>query len=54
VLVCIVPCARRRIKKSKNFIDIGNVPRKMWRAAKIKRKEGWCVSKIKYRSFRLI
>jgi hypothetical protein len=37
-LVCIVPCARRRIKKSKNFIDIGNVPGKVWRGCKNKEK----------------
>jgi hypothetical protein len=29
-------------------------PERCGGAAKIKRKEGWCVSKIKYRSLRLI
>jgi hypothetical protein len=29
-------------------------PERCGGAAKIKRQEGWCVSKIKYRSLRLI
>jgi hypothetical protein len=50
----LFPARGGESKNPRISLTLEMFPERCGGAAKIKRKEGWCVSKIKYRSFRLI